>query len=103
MSASPVSIHPYFKAHPGKLDAVKGLLPTFVEKTASEAKVLHYEFTINGDEIFCRETYEDAEGTLAHPLLNQSVRAWESPKSQLPSRFVPQLRQAHSAMGALFF
>jgi quinol monooxygenase YgiN len=66
MSTSPVSLHPYFKAHPGKLDAIKALLPRFVEKTASEAKVLHYEFTLNGDEIFCREAYQDADGTLAH-------------------------------------
>jgi quinol monooxygenase YgiN len=66
MSTSPVSLHPYFKAHPEKLDVIKALLPRFVEKTASEEKVLYYEFTLNGDEIFCREAYEDAEGTLAH-------------------------------------
>jgi len=66
MTTSPVSIHPYFRAHPGKLKTIKGLLPRFVEKTATEPKVLHYEFTINGDEIFCREAYQDAEGALAH-------------------------------------
>ena len=66
MSTSPVSIHPYFKAHPGKLEAVKALLPRFVQKTTTEAKALHYEFTINGDEIFCREAYQDADGVLAH-------------------------------------
>jgi len=36
-----VSLHPYFKVHPGKL-------------------------SVNGDEIFCREGYTDAEGLLAH-------------------------------------
>ena len=61
-----VSLHPYFKVHPGKLDAARALLPRFVEKTATEEKVLFYEFTINGDEIFCREGYSDAEGVLAH-------------------------------------
>ena len=66
MSTSTVSLHPYFKAHPGKLDAIHALLPQFVEKTSSETKVLHYEFTLNGDEIFCREAYPDAEGALAH-------------------------------------
>jgi quinol monooxygenase YgiN len=66
MSQPPVSIHPYFKVHAGKLDAARALLPRFVEKTTSEPKCLWYEFTISGDVVFCREGYSDAEGTLAH-------------------------------------
>jgi hypothetical protein len=31
-----VSLHPYFKVHPGKLDAVKAAFPRFVKKTAAE-------------------------------------------------------------------
>ena len=61
-----VSLHPYFKAHPGKLEAVKAGFPRFVEKTSSEKKNLFYEFTVNGDEMFCREGYTDADGVLAH-------------------------------------
>ncbi len=61
-----VSLHPYFKVHPGKLEAVKAGFPRFVEKTATEKKNLFYGFSINGDEIFCREGYTDAEGVLAH-------------------------------------
>jgi quinol monooxygenase YgiN len=61
-----VTLHPYFKVHPGKLDAFKAGFPAFVEKTASEEKNLFYEFTVNGDEVFCREGYADAEGLLAH-------------------------------------
>jgi len=61
-----VSLHPYFKVHPGKLEAFKAGFPAFVEKTASEQKNLFYEFTVNGDEVFCREGYADAEGLLAH-------------------------------------
>ena len=61
-----VSLHPYFKVHPGKLNAVKAGFARFIEKTASEKKNLFYGFTINGDEIFCREGYIDAEGVLAH-------------------------------------
>lgn len=61
-----VSLHPYFKVHPGKLEAVKAGFPRFVEKTSSEKKNLFYGFTINGYEIFCREGYTDAEGVLAH-------------------------------------
>ena len=58
-----VSLHPYFKVHPGKLEAFKA---AFIEKTATEEKNLFYGFTINGDEIFCREGYTDADGILAH-------------------------------------
>ncbi len=61
-----VSLHPYFKVHPGKLEAFKASLPAFVEKAKTENKNLFYDFTINGDEVFCREGYVDAEGVLAH-------------------------------------
>ena len=75
-----VSLHPYFKVHPGKLEMFKAGFPAFVEKAASEEKPpsspkgettacqgnLFYGFTVNGDEVFCREGYTDAEGLLAH-------------------------------------
>lgn len=61
-----VSLHPYFKVHPGKLETLKAALPGFIEKTATEEKNLFYEFTINGDVVFCREGYVDAEGLLVH-------------------------------------
>ncbi len=61
-----VSLHPYFKVHPGQLDTAKNLLREFVDKTASEEKALYYEFTLNGDEVFCREAYLDADGVLTH-------------------------------------
>jgi len=37
-----VSLHPYFKVHPGKLEAVKAGFPRFVEKTATEKGNLFY-------------------------------------------------------------
>jgi quinol monooxygenase YgiN len=61
-----VSLHPYFKMHPGKVDAVEVMLPRFAEKTASEKENLFYGFSLNGDEVFCREAYESANGLLAH-------------------------------------
>jgi quinol monooxygenase YgiN len=61
-----VSLHPYFKVHPGKLEAFKAALPAFVEKTKTEEKNLFYGFSINGDEVFCREAYTDADGVLKH-------------------------------------
>ena len=61
-----VSLHPYFKAHPGKIGEFKAAMPAFVEKTRHESKNLYYGFTVNGDEVFCREGYVGAEGILAH-------------------------------------
>jgi hypothetical protein len=66
MSTPSVSIHPYFKVHPGKMDAAKALLPRFIEKTKTEPARVQYEFTINGDTVFCREAYVGAAGALAH-------------------------------------
>jgi len=63
---APVSIHPYFKIHPGKLEAARALLPAFVERTASEPDCRYYEFTLNGDVVFCREGYRNAAAALAH-------------------------------------
>lgn len=61
-----VSIHPYFKVHPGKMDEFQAALPAFIEKTATEAKNLYYDFTIHDDEVFCREAYIGADGLLEH-------------------------------------
>jgi len=61
-----VSIHPYFKVHPGKLETFKAGMQAFIEKTKSEPAHVYYEFTVNGDEVFCREGYIGAEGALAH-------------------------------------
>lgn len=61
-----VSLHPYFKVPPDKLDFLKAILPEFSAKTRSETGNLFYEFSINGDEVFCREGYVNAEALLAH-------------------------------------
>ena len=61
-----ITLHPYFKVHPGKLEEFKAGFPVFVELTKKEPKNLFYEFSVNGDEVFCREGYTDAEGLLAH-------------------------------------
>jgi quinol monooxygenase YgiN len=61
-----VSLHPYFKVPADKLDALKSILPEFHAKTLGETGSLFYEFTINGDEVFCREGYVNAEALLVH-------------------------------------
>ena len=41
-----VSLHPYFKVHPGKPEAVKAGFPRFIAKTAAEKKNLFYGFSV---------------------------------------------------------
>ena len=61
-----VSFHPYFKVPSDKMPYLKAILPEFAAKTRNETGNLFYEFTINGDEVFCREGYVNAEALLAH-------------------------------------
>lgn len=61
-----VSIHPYFKVADGKLDAFRELCEQFMAATEQEPKCLYYGFSFNGNEVHCREGYEDAQGLLAH-------------------------------------
>jgi len=61
-----ISLHPYFKVPSDKMPYLKAILPEFAAKTRNETGNLFYEFTINGDEVFCREGYVNAEALLAH-------------------------------------
>ena len=74
-----VSIHPYFKVKPGNLPAAMSLLSEFVARTSNESGNLFYDFTINGDVIFCREAYVGADALLRHlenvdPVLKQFLK-----------------------------
>ena len=57
---------PYFKVAEGKLGEFKALCARFEAETRSEPKCVHYAFSFSGDEVHCREGYEDADGLLAH-------------------------------------
>jgi quinol monooxygenase YgiN len=52
MKSNFVSLRPYFKVHPGKVETVKAFVPQFIEKTATEKDCLFYGFTSNGEEMF---------------------------------------------------
>lgn len=60
------SIAPYFKIAEGQIASFKKLCEQFVASTRKEQKCLYYGFCFNGDEAYCREGYEDAEGLLLH-------------------------------------
>ena len=61
-----VSIHPYFRVKPGKMAEARGFLTQMVVRTTAETANLYYDFTINGDVVFCREAYVGADGLLKH-------------------------------------
>ncbi len=74
-----VSIHPYFKVKSGKMAEARNLLGEMVAKTSAETANLYYDFTINGDVVFCREAYSGAEGLLKHienvgPVLTEFLK-----------------------------
>lgn len=73
------TIQPYFKIHEGKMDEFKAVAERMVAETASEPKCLYYGFSYEGNEAYCREAYEDAEGLLFHaqhlgPLLGELMQ-----------------------------
>jgi len=95
-----VTLQPYFEVHPGKLDVFKAALPAFIEKTAKEEKNLFYGFTINGNEVFCREGYADADGILKHlenvgPLLSEALKIADLTRLEIhgPANEIDKLRQ----------
>jgi hypothetical protein len=63
-----ISLHPYFRVPSDKMPHLKTILPEFAAKTRNKTGNLFYEFTINGDEVFCREGYVNAEALLAQAL-----------------------------------
>lgn len=61
-----VSIHPYFTVPNEKLDQARDYLERFVSLTQNEPKCLYYGFSLDGNQIHCREGYVGGEGLLAH-------------------------------------
>lgn len=66
LPANLVTIHPYFKIHPGNEALADAVMEKFVATTTGEVDCLFYEFTVLGAEIFCREGYVGAAGVLHH-------------------------------------
>ena len=77
-----VSIHPYFKVKPDQMTRAREFLRQMVARTSTESANLYYDFTINGDVVFCREAYVSAEGLLKHlenvgPVLAEFLKVAE--------------------------
>lgn len=110
MNSGFVSLHPYFKVHPGKMVALKMMLPQFVAKTSNEKANLIYEFSVNGDELFCREAYPDAESVLVHlhnvgALLAEALKIADLVRFEIhgPAAELEKLKQPLSHMNPSWF
>ena len=104
------TIVPYFKISSGNLQAFKALCEQFVAKTSSEAKCLYYGFSFDGDQVHCREGYEDAEGLLTHlnnvgPLLEEALKISELTRLEVhgPDEELAKLREPLAALKPQFF
>ena len=105
-----VSIHPYFKVHSGQMEAAKAFLRRMVENTLPEAKCLYYDFTINGDEVFCREAYIGADGLLEHiasvnPILSEFLQIADVIRVELhgPAEELEKLKEPMAALNPTYF
>ena len=104
------TIVPYFKVHEGQLEAFKSLCEQFVEKTSSESRCLYYGFSFDGDQVHCREGYQDAEAVLAHlenvgALLEEALKIAELTRLEIhgPEEELNGLREPLADLGPQFF
>ena len=104
------TIVPYFKVHDGQLDAFRALCERFVEKTSEEAKCLYYGFSFDGDEVHCREGYEDADGLLAHlenvgTLIGEALEIADIIRMEVhgPDQGLAKLREPLAELNPQFF
>jgi len=101
---------PYFTVHEDKLDAFKALGPKFIERTKTEAGVLHYAFSFDGNNAHCREGYENAAGVLAHldnvgDILGEALKLSELVRLEVhgPADEIDQLREPLADLNPQFF
>ena len=104
------TIVPYFNVPEENLAAFKILCEQFVDKTRTEAKCLYYGFSFDGNQVHCREGYEDAEALLAHldnvgSLLQQALKIAEISRLEVhgPQQELDKLRAPLAALKPQLF
>ena len=101
---------PYFEVSEGKIEAFEQLCQQFVEQTKHEPKCLHYGFSFDGNQVHCREGYQDAEGLLAHlenvgSLLEEALKISSLIRLEVhaPEAELAKLREPLSNLKPQFF
>jgi len=104
------TIVPYFKVHDGNLDAFREICTRLVEKTRQEAKCMYYGISFDGDEVHCREGYEDGEGLLAHldnvgGLIEEALQIADLARLEIhgPEEELAHLREPLAELNPQFF
>ena len=110
LPANLVTIHPYFKLHPGKEAESQAVMEKFVAKTRGETMCFFYEFTVLGDEVFCREGYAGAAGVLHHlenigEVLAEMLEISDLTRLEFhgPAEEIDQLREPLGHLNPAFF
>ena len=110
LPANLVTIHPYFKAHPGKEQQVQAVMEKFVATTQGEPQCLFYEFTVLDDAVFCREGYVGAAGVLHHlenvgEVLGEMLAVSELTRLEFhgPAEEIDMLREPLGHLNPAFF
>ena len=86
------------------------VLEKFIATTRGEPACLFYEFTTNGDEVFCREGYAGAEGVLHHldnvgAVLGEMLDLADLTRLEFhgPAAEIDRLREPLAHLDAAFF
>lgn len=105
-----VSIHPYLRVSDGKMDEFKSLCEQFMSITAEEPRCLYYGFSFNGDNVHCREAYDNAEALLAHlanvgTLLNEAHKISQITRLEVhgPAEELAKLTEPLSTLAPTYF
>jgi quinol monooxygenase YgiN len=104
------TIVPYFQVHPGQMPAFRELCDRFVVATQQEPQCLYYGFSFHGDQVHCREGYDNAAGLLAHlenvgDLLQEALKIAELTRLEIhgPAEELAHLREPLAAFQPQFF
>lgn len=104
------TIVPYFQIQDGQIDRVKTICAKMVEQTKSEPLCRYYSFFFEGNTMFCREGYDNAEGVLAHienigPLLGQAMELSEMTSLEIhgPAVELEKLKEPLAELSPRYF
>ena len=105
-----VTIVPYFKIPLGKMETVREMCSQFMQMTQTEPKCLYYGFSFDGDQMHCREGYEDAEGLLTHlasvgPLMGELMTFAPLTRIEVhgPEEEIAKLREPMANLNPQYF